>query len=296
VTKVDAGPVIATLALVAGIVTGERAGAAAATACLVAGLVAGGLAFAVRQWPRAVLAALAFVLLGHGAMQRALDGLEHSPLGDLRVGSDQVVVRGTAADDPDGTRFSTSVTVRVATIVRGDDHAMPLHRLLLVKASGREANELRVVAMGDTVTVAGRLEPLDGFDARARWRHVVARVVDARLQEFDAPTGLLARAANGTRSTVLRGTRALPPDQRALLPASRSATPATSPTSSWMPTAMPVCRTSWRSPARTSPSSWHSRARCCDALRSRHASLPGAPWSWCSPARHASNHRCCAPR
>lgn len=214
--RADAGPVVVALALAVGIVAGERAGPGAATALLVVGACLAAVAFAVRRWPRVVLAALAFGCLGHTAMQRALDGLERSAISDITNGSEQVVVHGTVADDPDGTRFATSVTVRVASIARGGAAPVPLHRLVLVRASGTDANELRVVAMGDVVTISGRLEALDGYDARARWRHVVARVVDARLDAFGPPNALLARASNAVRSVVLRGTRALPPEQRAL--------------------------------------------------------------------------------
>src|SRR4051812_18430869 len=145
-------------------------------------------------------------LLGSMSMQRALNGMAHSRLTPLRDRHASIVVRGTVADDPDGPRFSTDVLVRVAGA----------HRTVLVQASGRNAGELRVLEMGDRVTLAGRLEPLDGFDSRLRWRHVVARLADARLQAFDTPSVPLLRAANAMRSTVLRGTDALRPSDRAL--------------------------------------------------------------------------------
>jgi competence protein ComEC len=64
--------------------------------------------------------------------------------------------------------------------------------------------------------LTGRLEPLDGFDARLRWRHVVARLADVRLDRFAPPNSPLLRVANAVRSTILRGTTALAPRDRAL--------------------------------------------------------------------------------
>jgi competence protein ComEC len=116
------------------------------------------------------------------------------------------VLDGTVVDDPDGTRFATTVLVRVER----------MRRIVLVRTTGRAAGELRVVEMGDHVRVAGRLEPLDGFDARLRWRHAAARLADARLEGFHGPTAPLVRTAAALRSTILRGTRALAPPDRAL--------------------------------------------------------------------------------
>ncbi|MDQ1519740.1 MAG: competence protein ComEC, partial [Actinomycetota bacterium] len=211
-------PVVGAVAVVGGIMLGEHAGpshAAGALAVAVLGLVA---ALLVYRWPRVVLVALALAFLGCASMQRALDGREHSPLVAMRDGHASVVVRGTIADDPAGPRFSTKVLVRAATIAPAADprQRIPLHRIVLVRATGRQADEMRVVAMGDHVELSGRLEALDGFDARLRWRHVTARLVDARLEAFHGPTAPLLRAAELVRSTTLRGTTALAAEDRAL--------------------------------------------------------------------------------
>jgi competence protein ComEC len=54
------------------------------------------------------------------------------------------------------------------------------------------------------------------LDDRARWRHAVARLEDARVLALAPPRGLLA-VADRLRDVVIRGTRTLPPTQQALL-------------------------------------------------------------------------------
>jgi hypothetical protein len=204
--KLDAGPVVVAGALVVGLLAGEHAGPAHATNTLAVGAGITVASLVTARWPRVVLAAVGIALLGSASMQRALDGRERSALTTMRDARTTVQLHGTVADDPDANRFSTAVVVRVE----------PAHRLVLVKATGRAADELRVVAMGDLVTVSGRLEPLDGFDARLRWRHVVARLADVRLDAFAPPANPLYRVANAVRSAILRGTTALAPRPRAV--------------------------------------------------------------------------------
>jgi competence protein ComEC len=68
------------------------------------------------------------------------------------------------------------------------------------------------------VRVTGRLSELrhTNTDERARWRHAVARLDQARVDRLGSPTGLLA-IADGFRNVVLRGTSSLAPTQRALV-------------------------------------------------------------------------------
>ena len=71
-----------------------------------------------------------------------------------------------------------------------------------------------------------------GFDDRARWRHAVGRLDDARVLALAPPRGLLAVADASPRRGAPRHPRASADAARAARPASCSATPATSrPTS-----------------------------------------------------------------
>jgi len=67
--------------------------------------------------------------------------------------------------------------------------------------------------------VAGHLTavPRTGFDARARWDHVVAILTDTEVRAFHPARGGLASVANHARALVLEGTKPLDPNARALL-------------------------------------------------------------------------------
>ena len=207
----ELGPVVVLGALIAGIVAGERSGIAAANGALIVGAGALGAAWFTRPPRRSVMAAIACALLGCAVMGRALDGQERSPLLAAIDRRETTTLRVEATSDPDGPTFEASVLVRVDT-----GHGS--HRTLLARASGDDVAALRVIEAGDHVVLEGRLVPLGdgGFDDRARWRHAVGRLDDARVVQLSAPHGLLA-VANSIRAVILRGTRSLAPTPRALV-------------------------------------------------------------------------------
>jgi competence protein ComEC len=90
-------------------------------------------------------------------------------------------------------------------------------RTVLASASGDAVTRLRVLEAGDRVALAGRLGELQGFDARYRWRHAVARLEVREVRAFSGSAAPLARAAGWLRGVVLRGAAGLPADDRALL-------------------------------------------------------------------------------
>lgn len=216
--RIEAGPIAGALAAAAGIIAGQRAGAAAAAGVLGVGAAFVAAALLVSARVRAAVACVGIALLGQGLMQRALDGIDSGPLVEWRDARTSIVVRGTVADDAEGNRFSASVLVRVAqgASARDPTRRVVLRRTVVVRATGREASALRVLTAGDRVVVSGRAEPIDGFDARLRWRHVAARLADARVEQYAPPASLLARAAGIVRSTTMRGTSALAPTDRAV--------------------------------------------------------------------------------
>ncbi len=162
---------------------------------------------------RRVVIAIALMLLGGAVMQRALHGLTEPSLDRAiaRSGSqaDAVHLRGVLVTDPDGPRFGASALVRADTF----------DRIVLVKATGDDAGRLRALEAGDHADFEGRLDPIpdDGFDARARWSHAAAMLVESRIVAFTPAQSPLARVANWMRDRVLHGTRPLDVDARALV-------------------------------------------------------------------------------
>jgi competence protein ComEC len=221
-----AGAYFASGVVVVGIVAGEALGPSSASSTLagVGGLVV--LAVLVRG-PRVrigfVLVALA--LTGCAVERRALDGLVHWPLARAAELRADVVLRATLVDDPDGTRWATHVLARVdsARIVspqrRGarEPGFVPVHRTVLVSAEGDAAGRVAVLRAGDGVVLRGWLRPLEGFDERLRWHHVVATIAATDLLDASGPSSPLADVANRARGLVLRGTDALPATERALV-------------------------------------------------------------------------------
>jgi competence protein ComEC len=204
-----AGPLLGLGATVAGILVGGRLGAATAGLALGAGVFAAAGAWLLAGTSRRVVAAVALLLLGTAVMQRAIDGLQSGAIATAIAGHEQVQLRGALVSDPDGRRFGASAYVRVTGV----------DRIVLAKASGDDAGRLRVLEAGDRVELAGRLVavPVSGFDARARWSHASALLVETRVVAFAPADGPLARVANGMRAAILRGTKPLAPTSRALL-------------------------------------------------------------------------------
>jgi len=170
-----------------------------------------------------VLVALAFA--GVALERRALDGLVHWPLAGATQLRADVVLRATLVDDPDGTRWATHVLARVdsARVVKSREGGarepgfIQVHRTVLVVAEGDAVGRVAVLAAGDGVVLRGWLRPLEGYDERLRWHHVVATMAATDLLDASGPASPLADVANRARGVVLRGTDALPATERALM-------------------------------------------------------------------------------
>ena len=145
-------------------------------------------------------------------MQRALHGLEVSPLTVPVAQRATVVIAGSLVDDPSGPPHFAHVLLRVTRV----DGASGGGRTVVAIGSGDDASRLRILSSGDQVTMRGELEPLDGFDTRERWRHAVGRFRVSELLGFAGPASPLRRVANSLRDAVLRGGSGLPPTERAL--------------------------------------------------------------------------------
>src|SRR5262245_14727220 len=202
------GPLVALGALVVGILAGQRAGPAPARAALMLGVLAVAGAWLVAGHARRITVAVALALLGCAVTQRALDGLAQPAVQDAMATGAETHVRGTLTADPDGQRFGASAYV----------HLDRIDRIVLAKATGDDAGRLRLLEAGDRVELAGRFEavPSVGFDARAKWRHASALLVDTRVLAFAPADGPLWRVANASRAAILRGARPLTPTNRAL--------------------------------------------------------------------------------
>lgn len=206
-------PTLALVALVAGILAGERAGAGAARGLLLVAALLLVLAFVVRGPRGAALAIVACGLLGSAVTQRALHGLEVSPLAGPVASRARVVADVTLADDPAGPRFVARVLARVSRL----DGRASGGRTVLVVAGGDVAGRLRVLVAGDRVTLAGALAPLAGYNLRYRWQHAVGTLHAEEVRSFAGPASPLSRLANGLRDAVVRGARGLPAPERGLL-------------------------------------------------------------------------------
>ncbi len=197
----EPGPLLALAALVAGILAGERAGPAPSAPLLAVGVLGLGSALLASGRIRVAITIVAFVGIGIAVTARALDGISRSPFTTRVAHHDAATVDAVVLDDPSGPQFSVGARVRAE------------HRILLVEASGADAMRLRVLQAGDRVVLEGRLTEAD---ARARWRHAVARLEGAHVVALRPPVGLLAWA-DALRNTILRGTAPLAPGTRALV-------------------------------------------------------------------------------
>src|SRR5436309_291501 len=117
VMRADATPVLAAIGVVAGARAGEMLGAAAGHGPFVVTVLATLLAACLRRSGRVLaVAVVALVILAAGAlgaaaMQRALDGMAHSPFDAARATSEAVLVRGTLVGDPLVSRWDTQALV-----------------------------------------------------------------------------------------------------------------------------------------------------------------------------------------
>ncbi len=207
-------PFVVLVALIGGIFAGEAAGPAGATGGLVAGVVGVGVAVWVRAPVlRVAVAALAFGLLGAAVMQRSLHGIAVSPLASAITNHADAPLAATLVDDPDASRFDTSVLARVDAF----DGRAAGGRRVLVTASGDAAGQLRILSAGESVVLRGWCAELEGFDLRWRWKHAVGEVHATEIVGVTRARAPLDRLANRLRSLVLAGSTHLQPTDRALL-------------------------------------------------------------------------------
>lgn len=181
---------------------------------LTLGLLGAAVALLIPRGPkRLAVGIIAVALLGMASMQRALDGLEHSPLTAPRDARAAATIAATLVDDPEGGQYSARMLVRVNRI----DRRPAGSRTALVTAGGDTAGRLRLLEAGDGVELSGWLQPLSGYDTRLRWRHAVARFDAVELLAFEPARSPLHRTANALRGRVLAGGRHLPETERALM-------------------------------------------------------------------------------
>ncbi len=200
--------------LVAGIAAGEAVGPGEAAGVLVLGVAAVGAAAFVRAAPvRLAVAVVAFALLGTAVMQRALHGLERSPLRDAIEQGTDARFAGTLVDDPESSRFDARALVRVDDV---SGHGAGGRRIL-VRASGDVAGHLRILSAGEGVVLRGWFAPLEGYDTRWRWKHAVGAFHATEFLGAGRARAPLEHAANDVRGVVLSGSQHLAPTDRALL-------------------------------------------------------------------------------
>src|SRR5262249_31968548 len=150
--------------LVLGIVVGEHQGPGTGTT----ELVLAGLMFVVAVVTQGriglVLGLGACLLVGSALSQRALHGLEHSPIARAGATRAEVTVEAPLTDDPDGTRFTTRTLARVRRFrsAPGRWHDGG-GRTVAITAVGTAGSRLGVLSAGDEVRVRGLLAPLTGY-------------------------------------------------------------------------------------------------------------------------------------
>jgi competence protein ComEC len=208
------GPLAVLGAVVVGILAGEAAGSGRATGALVVGVGGVLVAWCLRASPARIgVALVAFALLGGAAMQRALHGLDASPLGPAIARHADARLVGTLVDDPDAARFDAQALVRVDRF-RGRGGG---HRRVVVDASGDVAGHLRLLAAGERVVLRGWFTPLEGFDERWRWKHAVGAFHATDVLGVAPTRAALTRLANDARELVLAGSEHLGATDRSLL-------------------------------------------------------------------------------
>lgn len=206
-------PLGALAAFVAGVLAGQALGPGSATVALVTAMVLLVGALLTRGRLGVALAMCGCLLLGGAVTQRALHGLESSPLTGAVARRADVRAEGTLVDDPAGPRFVVEVLARLREIDGHDAGG----RTVLLAGTGDATTRLRVLEAGDRVAVTGTLEPLRGYDTRFRWQHAIATLRVRELDGFADPGSALDRLANRARAAVLRGADGLPATERAVL-------------------------------------------------------------------------------
>ncbi|MEP6626035.1 MAG: ComEC/Rec2 family competence protein, partial [Acidimicrobiia bacterium] len=208
------GPLLMLVALAAGVLAGERLGGGPARLLLGFALVGFAAAFTWRaSRVGAVTAIVACALLGVAVEQRALHGLEASPLtaAVAREASGEAVL--TLTEDPDGPLFESAAIARVDAF--GGRSAG--ERSVFVGVHGDERSVFAALDAGDQLRASGTLAPLSGFSSRLRWRHAVGEFRVDDIRAVGRPSSPWYAAANLARRAVLRGSTTLPSTPRALL-------------------------------------------------------------------------------
>jgi len=211
----------APLVVTVGILLGDALGPGPAEAMLATALVLAALVLFGRSRRAQVAGLLVLLFVLAGALERrALDGSTTGAFVSAAATRADATVTGTVVEDPDGPRWSTRLLLRTDQAqlrdrdgVRGVDE----RRTLLVVADGAAAGRLAVLAAGDRIRLRGWLRPLESYDERLRWRHVVARLDALELIDVEASASPLAAVANVAREVVLDGTDVLAPTERALV-------------------------------------------------------------------------------
>jgi competence protein ComEC len=216
-------PALILVAVLAGVLVGGRPEVDPRTPVLLAAtlaVVSGVLAVTARRRSAGAVALLGLSFLGVGASARATDGLERSPLRGPISERARGTLTGAVVGDPVAGAWRVAVTVR-SDVWAGDRSRRRAAgtRSVLVVAAPAEASRFRALVAGDRVAVRGRLGPLDGYDARLRWRHIVGRLDGAGLVDLAPARAPVLRAANGLRTLVARGGAGLPARERGLLAA-----------------------------------------------------------------------------
>ena len=202
------GAIAVLVAVVGGILAGERAGPGPAWAVLLGG-AAGVVAAGVVRSPqlRMLLAVLAFALLGAAVMQRALARARRLAAQHRGRPACRRSRRGHAGRRP--RRGAVRSPVRAGPARRRD--------AVLVTASGDVAGHLRLLSAGESAVLRGWFAPLEGFDERWTWKHAVGEFHAIDLVGVAPARAPLARIANRARALVLAGSEHLAPTERALL-------------------------------------------------------------------------------
>ncbi len=208
-----AGPLCALVAVVLGILAGESQGPGAATVALVSAGTLLLVALLARGKAGFVIVLIGCALLGSAVTQRALNGLERSPLQLAIERRASVSADVKLVDDPSGPRFIVEALARLNDV----DGVSAGQRTVVLVGSGELTTQLRVLEAGDRVTITGTLEPLSGYDTRFRWKHAVGTLRVTELIAFASPSSALDRLANQSRAAVQRGAEGLPATERALL-------------------------------------------------------------------------------
>lgn len=207
-------PLFMLSALVFGIAAADHLGAGTARLLLAVAVGGLGAAFLGRGTRTSVgCMIVAMVCLGTALEQRALEGLDVSPLtvAARRHATGEVIM--TLSEDPDGPRYQSTAIARVTTFAGRDAGG----RSVLAVATGENLSALSALDAGDRIRARGTLEPLVGYATRSRWRHAVAQLRIDEMIAIARPDNPWYAVANVARRAVLRGTAVLTPTPRALL-------------------------------------------------------------------------------